>query len=346
MSKQSASNGTVPTMTSSNSSDGVANKKPPVPPLPYSVKTSSLPKKPPRDLPNVGLKDQNFSPIKKDGIISVSTPDLTFLSSKSGDSPGTSNIKTSTPEIKRRRRVAPPPPARPAVPKALFAEGKPASQTNGSGLPVKKPTPAVRTNQPPPVNPSPAVRTNQRPPVIPTPAVRTNTLQSLPASDTKVKPSQKRRPAPPRPARPPPPHPSRQSSTESKDSRGSEDSNDSRREVNLQLKQEEDTTGLDRGLLSLDLKPPPYDFKEKEEEDVDLRGIPIFIPPPPPDELPPPLEECETPVGPLTEYETDILEGNKSILEGIRTGPVTNIPDKIGSKTVKGRPILPEGYIL
>lgn len=62
--------------------------------------------------------------------------------------------------------------------------------------------------------------------------------------------------------------------------------------------------------LSLDLDPTIRSYQEDEKGKDDLRGVPIFIPPPPPDELPPPLDECETPVGPLTDVEADILEGN------------------------------------
>lgn len=297
--KQSVVNGSVPTSTRRNSCDGITSKKPPVPPMPYGTKSASLPKKPPRDLANGGLKDQSFSPIKKEGIISASTPDLSLSSSKSDDSPGTNSIKTSTPDTKSRRRVAPPPPPRPAVPKALFTEGKPATQANG--LPVKTPTPAARTTP------------SQAPTVNPTPMLRSNTSQAPPANDAKVKPRVKKRPAPPRPVRPPPPQTARQSSTESKDSKGSEDGSDRKRAVNTQFKQDMEVTSLDRASLSLDIEPPSYDYQDKGGEEDDWRGAPIFIPPPPPDELPPPLDECETPVGPLTDYEAGILEGNKTI---------------------------------
>lgn len=147
------------------------------------------------------------------------------------------------------------------------------------------------------------------------PAVASSSLSQAPsASEVKMKPSQKKRPAPPRPNRPPPPQPAprvpKQGSLESnKDVNG-----DGReKEISVQLKQDEEGTSFDRAALSLDLDMRPHSDSLGEEFEgdrlSDLRGIPIFIPPPPPDELPPPLDECETPVGPLTDLETDILEG-------------------------------------
>lgn len=271
-----------------NSSGTLTNKKPPTVPMPYATKSSTLPKKPRRDLPNGGLKDQSFSPVKKDGIIFASTPDLS-ISSKSDDSPRGGNMRTSTPEIKGKRRAAPPPPKRPAVPKALFTKGKTDNQGGSSGLPVRNPVPAARANL------------SQTPSAIPTPAVRSGTAQVPPP----VKPNPKKRPAPPRPSRPPPPQPSRQSSTESKDSRGSEDSFDGRRDAKTQFKHD---GGMASPTLSLDLELPPCDYQDEGEKG--WRGAPIFIPPPPPDDLPPPLDECETPVGPLTDFEAGILEGD------------------------------------
>ena len=259
--------------------------------MPYATKSSTLPKKPRRDFPNGGLKGQSFSPIKKDGIIFASTPDLS-ISSKSDDSPGSSNMRTSTPELKGKRRTAPPPPKRPAVPKALFTEGKTDNQVGSSGLALRNPVPTARAK------PSQTV--------IPTPAVRSSTAQVVPP----IKPNQKKRPAPPRPSRPPPPQPSRQSSTDSKDSRGSDDSSDGRRDVNTQFKQDGGMASPTQ--VSLDLELLPCDYQD--EGGKGWRGAPIFIPPPPPDELPPPLDECETPVGPLTDFEADILEGDRTFL--------------------------------
>lgn len=232
---------------------------------------------------NGSLKTSTFSPIKKDGIISASTPDLSLLSAKSDDSPGSGNIKTSTPDAKTKRRAAPPPPPRPVAPRALFTDGKPDAPANKPGFLMKTPTPMPGTN--PLSAPSPA--------------------------DVKLKPSHKKRPAPPRPPRPVPPrHPARRGSTESKDSRSSEEDFGKKEDVRTQFKQNGSIPRTDRVALSLDLDPTIRAYQEDEKGEDDLRGVPIFIPPPPPDELPPPLDECETPVGPLTDFETDILEGN------------------------------------
>lgn len=214
--------------------------------------------------------------------MSASTPNLSTCSSRSDDSPVSSNdIKTSTPDTKSRRRAAPPPPpARPAVPKALFTEVKSEAQADGVGLPVKNNPPSVASS---------------------------NASQ---APEVKLKPSQKKRPAPPRPVRPAPPQPAprvaKQGSLERKDVNGAE-----RKEVSIQLKQDKEITSLDRASLSLDLETRHLGRQEEKggSEEDDWRGTPIFIPPPPPDELPPPLDECETPVGPLTDFEEDFLEG-------------------------------------
>ncbi len=287
----SASNGSVPTTERRNSSEAntikkperrnssEANtiKKPPVPPLPYASK--------PGNLSNGGLRDQGLSPIKKNTLTSASTPNLSTASSQSDDSP---DIKTSTPDTKRKRRAAPPPPPRPVAPKALFTEVKSDAQVNGAGLPVKN--------------------SNSLPPVA-----GSNVSQVPAASEVKLKPSQKKRPAPPRPNRPPPPQPAqrvpKQGSVENKDVNGT----GREKEISVQFKQDTEATSVDRAALSLDLDTRPHSdsLEEVFDEDgmSDLRGIPIFIPPPPPDDLPPPLDECETPVGPLTDFEADILEG-------------------------------------
>ena len=214
----------------------------------------------------VRLKNQSFSPIKKDSIY-ASTPDLSF-SSKSEISPGTNDIKTSTPENKIKRRTAPPPPPRPAVPKALFGENKTDSKPVVLGPPTKK------------------------------------SIRAIPATTSggQLKPSQKKRPAPERPARPAPPKPLRQCSTDSKDSQESIDSTDRTKEIQASFK---------RRSVSLDLGLPRGYLEEDENGKVDWRGVPpIFIPPPPPSELPPPLDECDTPVEPLTEFEAGFLEGD------------------------------------
>ncbi|XP_078377063.1 LOW QUALITY PROTEIN: uncharacterized protein LOC144660326 [Oculina patagonica] len=290
----SASNGSVPTTERRNSdeantikkperrnsSEATAIKKPPVPPLPYASK--------PGNLSNGGLRDQGLSPIKKNAMMSASTPNLSTASSQSDDSP---DIKTSTPDTKRKRRAAPPPPPRPAAPKALFTEVKSDAQVNGAGLPVKN--------------------SNSLPPVA-----GSNVSQVPAASEVKLKPSQKKRPAPPRPNRPPPPQPAprvpKQGSVENKDVNGT----GREKEISVQFKQDTEATSVDRAALSLDLDTRPHSdsLEEVFDEDgmSDLRGIPIFIPPPPPDDLPPPLDECETPVGPLTDFEADILEGSGS----------------------------------
>lgn len=274
--KHSASNGSVPTKERRNSSEAITIKKPPIPPLPYAPKSANLKQNQPGNLTNGALRDQNLSPIKKNGITSASTPDLSTISSRS-DSP---DMKTSTPDSKSRRRAAPPPPPRPAAPKVLFPDVK-----TSTGLAVKK-------NNPPPVTKSDA-------PQAPT------------AVELKLKPSHKKRPAPPRPERPAPPQPAprlaKQGSQESKVVNGP----GREKEVSVQLKQEKEARSIESASLSLDLQthPRPLDEEPGGNELSDLRGIPIFIPPPPPDELPPPLDECETPVGPLTDFEEDILEG-------------------------------------
>lgn len=281
--KHSASNGSVPITERRNSSEATTIKKPPIPPLPYASKYASLKQNQPGNLTNGALRDQNLSPIKKNGLMSASTPDLSTISSRS-DSP---DIKTSTPDTKSRRRAAPPPPPRPAAPKALFTDVKSDTQVDGAGL-------GMKTNNLPPVASSLASQA---------PAV----------GEVKLKPSHKKRPAPPRPARPPPPQPAprlaKQSSQENKDVNGA----GREKEVSVQLKQDKEARNSDRASLSLDLETRPHsvspDEEAEEDELSDLRGIPIFIPPPPPDELPPPLDECETPVGPLTDFEADILEG-------------------------------------
>lgn len=283
----SVSNGSVPTTDRRNSSEAATTKKPPVPPLPYASKSVNLPQNQPGNLPNGGLRDQGLSPIKKNGVTFASTPNLSTSSSRSDDSP---DMKTSTPDTKRTRRAAPPPPPRPAAPKALFTDVKPVAPVNGAALPVKN--------------------SNNLPPMA-----SSNVSQVPAASEVKLKPSQKKRPAPPRPSRPPPPQPApkipKQGSLESKDvtETGRE------KEISVQFKQDKETTSVDRASLSLDLDTRPHsdNLEEEFEEDGmrDLRGIPIFIPPPPPDELPPPLDECETPVGPLTDFEADILEGKE-----------------------------------
>ena len=232
---------------------------------------------------NGNLKTSTFSPIKKDGIISASTPDLSLLSAKSDDSPGGGNIKTSTPDVKTKRRAAPPPPPRPVAPRALFTDGKPDAPANKPGLLMKTSTPMPGTNP----------------------------LSATSAADVKFKPTHKKRPAPPRPPRPVPRHhPARRGSTESKDSRSSEEDFGKKEDVRPQFKQNGNIPRTDRAVLSLDHDPTIRAYREDEEGEDDLRGVPIFIPPPPPDELPPPLDECETPVGPLTDFEEDILEGN------------------------------------
>ena len=270
--KHSASNGSVPTKERRNSSEATTIKKPPIPPLPYAPKSANLKQNQPGNQTNGALRDENLSPIKKNGITSASTPDLSTISSRS-DSP---DIKTSTPDAKSRRRAAPPPPPRPAAPKVLFTDVK----TN------------TQTNTPPPVTSSDASQA---------PAV----------GEQKLKPSHKKRPAPPRPQRPAPPQPAprlaKQGSQENKVVNGPS----REREVSIQLKQDKEARRSDRASLSLDLETHsrPQDDETGGDEVSDLRGIPIFIPPPPPDELPPPLDECETPVGPLTDFEADVLEG-------------------------------------
>lgn len=243
------------------------------------VKSSTLPKKPPPfEIRSGGrLKNQSFSPIKKDSIY-ASTPDLSF-SSKSETSPGTDDIKTSTPENKIKRRTAPPPPPRPAAPKALFSDSKTDSKPVVLGPATKKSICAIRTSS-------------------------SHVQSSIPATsnDGQLKPSQKKRPAPQRPSRPTPPKPVRQCSTDSKDSQESIDSTDRTREIQASFK---------RRSMSLDLGLPLGYLEEEENGKDDWREVPpIFIPPPPPDELPPPLDECDTPVEPLTEFEAGFLEGD------------------------------------
>ena len=280
--KHSASNGSVPTKERRNSSEATTIKKPPIPPLPYSYKSANLKQNQPGNQTNGALRDQDLSPIKKNGITSASTPDLSTISSRS-DSP---DIKTSTPDTKSRRRAAPPPPPRPAAPKVLFTDVKTTTPVDdGTGL-------AAKTNTPPPVTSSDAYQA---------PAV----------GEQKLKPSHKKRPAPPRPERPAPPQPAprlaKQGSQEDKVVNGPS----REKEVSIQLKQDKEARSTDRASLSLDLETQrrPLDEEPGGDELSDLRGIPIFVPPPPPDELPPPLDECETPVGPLTDFEADILEG-------------------------------------
>lgn len=279
--KHSASNGSVPTKERRNSNEATTIKKPPIPPLPYAYKFANLKQNQPGNLTNGALRDQDLSPIKKNGVTSASTPDLSTISSRS-DSP---DIKTSTPDTKSRRRAAPPPPQRPAALKALFTGVKSETQVDGAGV-------AVKANNPPPVASSNACHT---------PAV----------GDVKLKPSHKKRPAPPRPDRPTPPQPAprlaKQGSRESKVVNGI----GREKEVSVQLKQDKEARSIDRASLSLDLETNRHSLDKEPEQDElsDLRGIPIFVPPPPPDELPPPLDECETPVGPLTDFEADILEG-------------------------------------
>lgn len=262
-----------------NTGGGPVKKKPAVFPKPNVVKSSTLPKKPPpfEMRSGVRLKNQSFSPIKKDSIY-ASTPDLSF-SSKSEISPGTNDIKTSTPENKIKRRTAPPPPPRPAVPKALFGESKTDSKPVVLGPPTKKSNCAIRSNT-------------------------SHGQSSIPAATSggQLKPSQKKRPAPERPARPAPPKPVRQYSTDSKDSLESIDSTDRTKEIKASFK---------RRSVSLDLGLPHGYLEDDENGKVDWRGVPpIFIPPPPPSELPPPLDECDTPVEPLTEFEAGFLEGD------------------------------------
>ena len=145
----------------------------------------------------------------------------------------------------------------------------------------------------------------------PPPVVSSDTPQAPAASESKLKPSHKKRPAPPRPERPAPPQPAprlaKQGSRESKEVNGT----GREKEVSVQLDQNKEARSIDRASLSLDLETNRHalDKEPGEDEMSDLRGIPIFIPPPPPDELPPPLDECETPVEPLTDFEADILEG-------------------------------------
>ena len=283
--KHSSSNGSVPVTKRRNSSEGTTVKKPPIPPLPYGYKSTNLKQSPPGDMKNGGLRDQNLSPIKKNGITSASTPNLSTISSRS-DSPD--NIKTSTPDTKSKRRAAPPPPPRPAAPKALFTDVKSHTQVDGAGLAAKASTPPL--------------------------VASSNTPQAHAVGEVKLKPTHKKRPAPPRPDRPTPPQPAPRLATQ-----GSQDSKEvngtgGEKEVSVQLKQEKEARSIDRAPLSLELETRPHsvslDEKSGGDELSDLRGIPIFIPPPPPDELPPPLDECETPVGPLTDFEADILEGN------------------------------------
>ena len=279
--KHSASNGSVPTKERRNSSEATTIKKPPVPPLPYAYKYANQKQNQPGNMTNGALRNQDLSPIKKNGITSASSPDLSTISSRS-DSP---DIKTSTPESKSKRRAAPPPPPRPAAPKALFTDAKSDTQVDGAGS-------AVKTNNSHPVASS-------------------NASQAPALVEPKLKPSHKKRPAPPRPERPAPPQPAprlaKQGSQESKVVNGTAREKD----VSVQLKDDKEAGSTDRAALSLDLETRRHSLgKEPEQDELSaLRGIPIFIPPPPPDELPPPLDECETPVGPLTEFEADILEG-------------------------------------
>ena len=279
--KHSASNGSVPTTERRNSNEATTIKKPPIPPLPYAHRFANLNQNQPGNLRNGALRNQDLSPIKKNGVTSASTPDLSTISSRS-DSP---DIKTSTPDAKSKRRAAPPPPPRPAAPKALFTSVKSETQVDGAGL-------AVKAKNPPPVASS-------------------DTPQAPATAEPKVKLSHKKRPAPPRPDRPTPPQPAprlaKRGSQESKEVNGT----GREKEVSVQLNQDKEARSTDRALLSLDLETHRHSLDKKPGEDElsDLRGIPIFIPPPPPDELPPPLDECETPVGPLTDFEADILEG-------------------------------------
>ncbi|XP_068715419.1 serine-rich adhesin for platelets-like isoform X2 [Montipora foliosa] len=263
-----------------NSSGGLAAKKPPTFPKPYVAKSSTLPKKPPIELHNGSLNDQSFSPIKKDGIY-ASTPELSF-STKSEISPGTSNIKTSTPDNKVKRRAAPPPPPRPAFPKALFAESKTDSQAVVSGVAPKKPSPAIGANS-------------------------LGLVIPATTNDAQAKSSQKKRPAPPRPTRPAPPKPPLKGSTDSGDSKceGSVYSTDRTKEIKASLKKRS---------FSLDLGVQRGNDQDEQDGNIDWRGVsPIFIPPPPPDEMPPPLDECDTPVEPLTEFEAGFLEGDAQV---------------------------------
>lgn len=277
--------GSVPVTERRNSSEGTTIKKPPIPPLPYAKKSANRKQNQPGNMTNGGLRDQNLSPIKKNGITSASTPNLSTISSPS-DSP---DMKTSTPDTKSKRRAAPPPPPRPVAPKALFTDVKSHTQVDGAGLAAKAKTP---------------------------PAVASSNVPQAPAvGGLKLKPTHKKRPAPPRPDRPTPPQPAPRLAKQGSQEESKEVNGTGREmEPSVQLKQGKVARSIDRASLSLDFETRPHSVsldKEAGEDGLgDLRGIPIFIPPPPPDELPPPLDECETPVGPLTDLEEDILEGN------------------------------------
>lgn len=257
-----------------------STNKPPVRPQPFRSSKSVTPlKNQTGNVSNDAHKELPLSPLKRSDIMYASSPELSVCSSKSDDSPEfDGNIKTSTPDTKRRRRAPPPP--RPAAPKALFSENK--TNIHGNGAAVK---------------------------TTPSSMASSTTFQVSAANDGKLKPSHKKRPAPPRPDRPPPPQPAPRLTK--KGSQGGKDVSEDKREKDASVHLEKNkgiTQRPDRVQLSLNLETHRSDNQEEDEVD-NWRGVPVFIPPPPPDELPPPLDECETPVGPLTDLEADILEG-------------------------------------
>ncbi|PFX19373.1 Protein cordon-bleu, partial [Stylophora pistillata] len=279
--KHSSSNGCVPPSMRRMDGEHSSSKKPPIRPLqPQSSKSVTPPKNQTGHVSNGALKELPLSPLKSD-IMYASSPELSVCSKKSNESlVFNGNIKTSTPDTKRKRRAAPPPPPRPAAPKALFTEKKTDIHANGA---------AVKTNPPS--------------------MASSTTPQVSAASDGKLKTSNKKRPAPPRPDRPPPPQLAPRLTTQG--SQGRKDVAEDKREKDASVLLEQNK-GITRRPDRLPLPPKVERHRSDSQEEVvgnNRRGLPIFIPPPPPDELPPPLDECETPVGPLTDIEADILEG-------------------------------------
>ena len=159
-----------------------------------------------------------------------------------------------------------------------------ASEAPGRQLRTSTPEKRRRAAPPPPKPPHLFPQTkltgdqppSQTPKAPPSSSV-VSTTHGSPGAERKVKPSIKKRPAPPRPSRPPPV--AKRSSTSKPN--------------------EPDEQGRKRNELKIDLSEASSDAVRHNNR----RDPPMFIPPPPPDDLPPPIDQCETPVDPLTEEE-------------------------------------------
>ena len=208
----------------------------------------------------------------------ASSPDLSGSSSESGEwgPPVSRNIKTSTPETKTKRRAAPPPPTRPKPALPALDTAREAEVKHGESR-----LPEMHEN-----------------------SASTEALSRVVgASEPQKRPIQKRRPAPPRPFRHPPPQAAVQrvtqqgpvEKTETLAGSGVTDYSEHDRDI-----------GSTNMAISLALDVPRH---SSDSEEKGWRGAPIFIAPPPPAGLPPPLDECETPVEPLTDYEATFIAG-------------------------------------